>query len=82
MTGDEQAPEGQVQAPPLLRVVSGDPTAEELAALVAVVAARQAAAASAAASSKPRTRSQWGHPVRQHRPAHRFGPGQWRASAW
>jgi hypothetical protein len=66
---------------PLLRVVKGDPTPEELAALVAVVAARNAAAA-AASGEEPRSRSQWGHPVRQHRPAHRFGPGQWRASAW
>ncbi|GEO90657.1 hypothetical protein AFL01nite_29840 [Aeromicrobium flavum] len=67
--------------PPLLRVVKGDPTPEELAALVAVVAARNAAAA-AASADQPMPRSQWGHPVRQHRPAHRFGPGQWRASAW
>jgi len=67
---------------PVLRVVKGDPTPEELAALVAVVAARNAAAAAAAAAdAKPRQRSQWGHPVRQHRTPHRFGPGQWRASA-
>jgi len=76
--------ETQVETPeskPVLRVVKGDPTAEELAALVAVVAARNAAAAAAAAESKPKPRSQWGHPTRQHRTPHRFGPGQWRASA-
>ncbi|MBD1271823.1 acyl-CoA carboxylase subunit epsilon [Aeromicrobium tamlense] len=70
------------ESKPVLRVVKGDPTAEELAALVAVVAARNAAAAAAAADSKPRPRSQWGHPTRQHRTPHRFGPGQWRASAF
>ncbi|MFO6452857.1 MULTISPECIES: acyl-CoA carboxylase subunit epsilon [unclassified Aeromicrobium] len=79
MSDETQAetPEGK----PVLRVVKGDPTAEELAALVAVVAARNAAAAAAAADSKPKPRSQWGHPTRQHRTPHRFGPGQWRASA-
>ena len=63
-----------------LRVVKGEPTPEELAALVAVVAARNAAAA--VSGDKPKPRSQWGHPIRQHRGPHRFGPGQWRASAW
>ena len=64
---------------PLLRVVKGDPTPEELAALVAVAAARQAAGT---ATSTPKPRSEWGHPVRSHRRTHRVGPGQWRASAW
>nr|MBA3719706.1 acyl-CoA carboxylase subunit epsilon [Nocardioidaceae bacterium] len=40
--------------PPLLRVVRGEPTAEELAALVAVVAARRSAAAAAAARQAER----------------------------
>ncbi|AXT84139.1 hypothetical protein C6I20_02295 [Aeromicrobium sp. A1-2] len=66
----------------MLRVVKGDLTAEELAALVAVVAARNAAAANAAAGTKPRIRSQWGHPTRQARAPHRFGPDQWRRSAY
>ncbi len=65
--------------PPLLRVVKGDPTPEELAALVAVVAARQSARA---ATSTPKPRSEWGHPVRSHRRTLRVGPGQWRASTW
>ena len=67
---------------PILRVVKGDLTPEELAALVAVVAARNAAAAHAAAGAKPKTRSQWGHPARQARAPHRFGPDLWRRSAF
>ncbi|MGA8987812.1 acyl-CoA carboxylase epsilon subunit [Aeromicrobium sp.] len=67
---------------PILRVVKGDLTAEELAALVAVVAARNAAAAHAAARTRPAARSQWGHPTRQARLPHRFGPDLWRRSAF
>ncbi len=78
MTADETT-EAQEPTTPRLRVVKGDPTPEELAALVAVVAARNAAAA---ASERPKPRSEWGHPVRLHRGPHRVGPGQWRASAW
>ena len=61
----------------LLRVVRGDPTPEELAALVAVVGAR--------ASSGPGTgapgRSAWSDPVRAVRTPVRPGPGGWRRSA-
>ena len=68
---------------PVLRVVKGDLTPEELAALVAVVAARNAAAAhAAAAASKPVARSEWGHPARQVRTPHTFGPDQWRRSTF
>ena len=67
---------------PVLRVVKGDLTAEELAALVAVVAARNAAAAHAASGTKPSLRSEWGHPARQVRPPHVFGPDQWRRSSF
>ena len=63
---------------PLLTVVKGDLTAEELAALVAVVAARGASGAPA----KPRLRSEWGHPARAVRRPHRAGPDAWRRSAW
>ncbi|MFD1858639.1 acyl-CoA carboxylase subunit epsilon [Aeromicrobium camelliae] len=69
-------------AKPVLRVVRGDLTEEELAALVAVVAARNAAAAHAAAKRPAPVRSEWGHPARQHRAPLRVGPGQWRRSAW
>ncbi|RLV54734.1 acyl-CoA carboxylase subunit epsilon [Aeromicrobium phragmitis] len=69
-------------AKPVLRVVRGDLTEEELAALVAVVAARNAAAAHAADRRPARVRSEWGHPARQHRTPLRVGLGQWRRSAW
>ena len=67
---------------PVLRVVKGDLTPEELAALVAVVAARNAAAAQAAARASTRPRSEWAHPARLARKPHRFGPDHWRRSAW
>jgi predicted aconitase len=63
---------------PLLRVVKGNPTPEELAALVAVVAARSAAGVTA----KPKPRSEWGHPGRAVRGVHRPGLDAWRRSAW
>jgi hypothetical protein len=72
MTGSQDVPER-----PLLRVVRGAPTAEELAALIAVVASR-AAAAAAAEPSAPPVRPQWGRPVL--RPDLSPGPGAWRAS--
>ena len=67
---------------PILRVVKGDLTPEELAALVAVVAARNAAAADAATRATPVLRSEWGHPARQVRAPHVVGPDQWRRSAF
>ena len=67
---------------PVLRVVKGDLTPEELAALVAVIASRNAAAAQAAARVAKRPRSEWGNPARLVRKPHRFGPDQWRRSAW
>ena len=64
---------------PVLRVVKGDPTPEELAALIAVVTAR-AAAAPAPESSQPHA-SDWSSYWRNvRRPLHP-GPGRWRASA-
>ena len=60
---------------PLLRVVRGEPTAEELAALVAVVTARASAVPEPAGPPAP---SRWGRPVLRS-PLHP-GPGAWRAS--
>lgn len=83
--GDETEQPADAAAPvqPVLRVVRGDLTPEELAALVAVVAARNAAVAHAAANaSRPTPRSEWGHPVRSHRAPLRVGPDAWRRSAW
>ena len=58
--------------PPLLRVVRGEPTDDELAALVAVVAAR---AAVSAERERPAVRSRWAAP--RPRPTLRPGPGAW-----
>ena len=75
-------PDPTMASKPMLRVVKGDITPEELAALVSVIAARNAAAAHAAARVAKRPRSEWGHPARLVRTPHRFGPDQWRRSAW
>jgi hypothetical protein len=64
--------------PPLLRIVKGDPTPEELAALVTVVSAM---AAGAAGDAKPAPRPEWSAPHRRVRGTHRHGAGAWRASA-
>lgn len=63
---------------PVLRVVSGNPTPEELAVLTAVVTA--AGSGGAAASSPARRRGGWGDPARQHRGAWLPGPGAWRSA--
>ena len=61
---------------PLLRVVKGDPSDEELAALVAVVSAMGAAQVTAEAKPRP----QWSAPGRSHRTPLASGPRAWRAS--
>jgi len=62
---------------PVLRIVRGDPTPEEIAALVTVLSAR----AAAVGEKEPPRRSEWaGHERRMRRPVHP-GPGGWRASA-
>jgi len=63
---------------PVLRVVRGDPTPEELAALVAVVAARSARGGG---SAGPPRRSAWNDPARLVRAPMRPQPGGWRAAA-
>jgi hypothetical protein len=67
---------GGVSETPFLRVVRGEPTAEELAALVAVLAARSAVPARA-----PGLRPVWSDPARRLGLTHRPGPGAWRRSA-
>ena len=64
------------EGPPLLTVVRGEPSAEELAALTVVVAAL---------SQRRSTRrsvpvSGWGSPGRTHRRHLPVGPGGWAAS--
>jgi Acyl-CoA carboxylase epsilon subunit len=66
-----------------LRVVRGDATAEEIAALVAALAlvqTRAAADAKAAAERRTPSRSLWARPARNIRPPMGPGPGAWRAS--
>ena len=67
-------PEGR----PLLRIVKGDPTAEELAALVAVLEATASGGPTAAAR---RPVSQWAAAHRRLRTTFPSGPSGWRASA-
>ncbi len=73
---DDTSTEGTGQpAPPFLRVVKGDPTPEELAALVAVLASL-----GGPPTASPRRTPQWNAPRRLHRAADPHGPGGWRAS--
>jgi hypothetical protein len=69
-----------VEVTPALRVVKGDPTPEELAALVAVISAR----AAAAGATEPDTEraSDWASYWRNTRRPLQHGPGRWRASAF
>jgi hypothetical protein len=60
-----------------LKVVRGEPSAVELAALVSVLAAKSAAPTDAAPSAP----SMWGHPSGAVRRPLRVGPGGWRSSA-
>ena len=69
--------EGSAERAPLLRVVRGEPTAEELAALVAVVAARATGEGGPGAAR----RTAWNDPARLVRTPVHVGPGGWRASA-
>jgi hypothetical protein len=62
----------------VLRVVKGDPTVEELAALLAVVAARSGGPAP---TPDPERASNWATYWRNARTPFHPGPGQWRASA-
>ncbi len=63
---------------PTLRVVRGEPTAAELAALVVVLGARAAAATTGASGQ---LRSSWNDPARLVRHPQPSRSGGWRASA-
>lgn len=63
---------------PALRVISGDATDEEIAALIAVFAA---ATSAGEVDDAPQAVRQWAAPARLHRPAVHPGPsGSWWAS--
>ncbi len=77
VTGDAEETEAQQ---PLLRIVKGDPTPEEIAALVSVVSAMAAGAAEAAAKDKA-PKPEWSAHHRKLRAPLRHGAGAWRHSA-
>ena len=62
---------------PMLRVVSGDPTPEELAIVIALVTAR----GGASKPSESKRLSLWASKGRQTRPSLGAGFGSWRASS-
>jgi hypothetical protein len=62
-------------AVPFLRVVKGEPTPEELAALVAVLASLGSPAA-----APTRRTPEWNAPRRLHRVVQPHGPSGWRSS--
>jgi hypothetical protein len=61
---------------PFLRIVKGDATPEEIAALVGVLASLSGRSAPA----RPTPVSRWADPARRMRTTLRHGPGAWRAS--
>jgi hypothetical protein len=63
----------------LFRVVRGEPTDEELAALTVVLAA---AASVPGEAGKPRPRSLWSDPAAALRRPLAAGPGAWRTTYW
>jgi hypothetical protein len=63
---------------PRLTIVRGDPTPEQIAALVAVLTARLQSAGQARAGAAPR--SGWSSRSRMMREPLSRGPGAWRAS--
>jgi hypothetical protein len=76
----EPSPDADEQSTaPLLRVVSGDPTPDELAAVTALLAAVQVgrAESDATTSSRPTT-SAWTRSARAPRPTIAAGNGRWR----
>jgi len=67
---------------PALRVVRGDATPEEIAALVTVLMARSGQGGGPARRPRPLARGAWSDRSRLlRRPLHP-GPGAWRRSAW
>lgn len=71
-----------MEGKPAFRVVHGDATAEEIAALVATLAAVAAARAQTAGDAKPApVRSNWNAPARRLRAPVYPSPGGWRRSA-
>jgi hypothetical protein len=83
VSGDETTDATPVAAPaparPVLRIVRGDPSPEEAAALIAVLSA---AGGGHAPPSVPAPPSRWARPSDLVRAPVHPGPGGWRASAF
>ena len=75
---DPTDPTDEERDRPPLRLVRGDATPEEVAALMAVLSAASGGEEPPAA----RHTSQWSSPARAVRRPVAPGPGAWRASAW
>ena len=65
---------------PVLRVVKGEPTPEEFAALVAVISAKLRTGGTTPAAGSRRDAPSWAAYWRRTRQPLRPGPGAWRAS--
>jgi hypothetical protein len=72
------APASPATDRPILRVVRGNPSAEELAVLTAVISA--ASGGDEPTSVTPPVRGRWNDPAHMHRRAWSAGPGGWRAA--
>jgi len=73
-------PENQPDLQHLLRVVGGNPSAEELATVIAVLTAANAEAATASGGRERRLASTWSRNADMLRSEIRPGPGQWKFS--
>jgi hypothetical protein len=72
---------GDAAPGPALVIARGNPSAEQIAAVVAALAATAAARSAGAASARPAVRSQWAARSRLLRAPLLRGPGGWRSSA-
>jgi hypothetical protein len=75
------ASRADVAGAPVISVVRGQPTEEELAAVVTVLMSRAAPASGSAAAPAPGSRSRWSDRARLLREPVFAAPGAWRASA-
>ena len=78
MTSSREGGDAGAQDRPFLRVVKGNPSDEEIAALVAVL---QASAAAADSAPRGQPVSEWSAPHRLLGTMVAPGPGAWRASS-